>query len=170
MQRKQFSNELRKSNPELISKFLSDEFLDNNLIHLLRTYARRNSSNFDYLASQFAEILSNGINAGLERENEAWHAIEMVMSSQSYKSKKDDHEFFVSTWKSFSILIPDFELFNRHCVAVQNAYLRFEKYFTTQRNKLHNKDSWFTSITNYDWWLKVDEFYKLRHGIKDDVG
>ena len=163
MQRKQFSSDPSKINLDLIEKFLNDKYVDNNIIRLLRAYVYKNSSNFEYLASQFAEILSSGINAGRERENEAWNAIEMVMSSQSYKSKKDDHEFFVSTWKSFSILIPDFELFNRHCVAVKEAYLRFEKYFALCRNKLHNKDSWFTSITNYEWWLKVDEFYKLRH-------
>lgn len=165
MLRKQFSGELRKSNFELISKFLSDEFLDNNLIHVLRTYARRNSSNFEYLASQFAEILSNGINAGLERENKAWHAIESVISS--LKSCNDERTYFIMTWESFSILIPDFEWFDRHCIAVQEAYRRFEDYFGLVRYKLHAKDSWYTNFTNYEWWLKVDEFYKLRHGIKD---
>lgn len=161
MQRKQF--EINKVDAVSVVEFMKHHNIDHNIIYLLRYYASENSSNFEYLASQFAEILSNGINAGRERENKAWNAIEMVISSQSYKSKKDDHEFFVSTWKSFSILIPDFKLFDRHCDAVQNAYLRFEKYFATKRNQLHNKDSWFTSITNYEWWLKVDEFYKLRH-------
>ena len=161
MQRKQFSNELRKSNPELISKFLSDEFLDNNLIHVLRTYARRNSSNFEYLASQFAEILSNGITAGLEREDKAWHAIESVISSLKYCN--DERTYYIMTWESFSILIPNFENFEKHSQAVRDAYYRFEIYFGLVRYKLHAKDSWYTDITNYEWWLKVDEFYKLRH-------
>lgn len=161
MQRKQF--EINKVDSVLVSEFMKHCNIDHNIIYLLHFYVSKNSSNFEYLAREFANILSAGINAGRERENEAWHAIEMVISSQSSKSKKDDHEFFVSTWKSFSILIPDFELFDRHCNAVQNAYLRFEKYFATKRDQLHDKDSWFTSITDYEWWLKVDEFYKLRH-------
>jgi hypothetical protein len=161
MQRKQF--EINKVDIVSVTEFMKHRNIDHNIIYLLRDYASQNSSNFEYLAYQFAEILSIGINAGKERENKAWHAIESVLASQSSKSKKDDHDFFVSTWQSFSILIPDFELFDRHCSAVKDAYYRFEKYFATQRNKLHTKDPWFIVITNYNWWLKVDEFYNSRH-------
>ena len=71
MQRKQFSENLDNANIELIGKFLSDEFVDNNLIHVLRVYARKDSVNLEYLASEFANLLSIGISAGLERENKA---------------------------------------------------------------------------------------------------
>lgn len=161
MQRKQFSNDLRKSNPELVHKFLSDEFVDNNLIYLLCAYCNRDSSHFEYLAREFANILSNGINAGTERENKAWHAIESIISSLKYNN--DERTYFIMTWQSFSILIPDFKNFDRHCLAVQEAYFRFEKYFGLVRHELHTKDFWYTDITDYNWWLKVDEFYKSRH-------
>ncbi len=161
MQRKQFSENLDQANIELIGKFLSDEFVDNNLIHVLRFYARKDSKNLEYLASQFANILSIGISASLERENKAWHAIESVISSLKYCN--DERIYFMMTWQSFSILIPDFKNFDRHCLAVQKAYFRFEKYFKCVRHELHAKDFWYTDITDYNWWLKVDEFYKSRH-------
>lgn len=160
MQRKQFSENLDQANIELIGKFLSDEFVDNNLIHVLRFYVRKNSKNLEYLASQFAEILSIGITSSFERETKAWLAIEAVIASSEFEN--NERTFFITTWRSFSILISDFKHFNRHCEAVQKAYFRFEKYFATQRDRIHT-DSWYTDITDYSWWLKVDEFYKSRY-------
>jgi len=155
----------KQSNVELekIIEFLSTKEIDNNIICLLKIYAAQNSKNFQYLAAEFANILSTGINAGIRRENEAWHAIETVISSLKYCN--DERTYYIMTWQSFSILIPDFENFDRHCVAVQEAYFRFENYFASVRYKLHAKDSWYTDITNYDWWLKVDKFYKSRHKV-----
>lgn len=155
----------KQSNVELekVIEFLSTKEIDNNLIYLLKLYSVQNSKNFQYLASEFANILSTGITANSERENDAWLAIEMVIGSLKYHN--DERTYFIGTWRSFSILIPNFENFDRHCEAVKSAYFRFENYFASVRYKLHAKDSWYTDITNYDWWLKVDEFYKSRYGI-----
>ena len=153
----------KQSNVDLVSvlEFLKHHHIDNNLIYLLKVYAAQNSENFQYLASEFANILSIGINAGIQRENEAWHAIETVVGSLKYCN--DERTYYIMTWQSFSILIPDFKDFDRHSEAIKSAYFRFENYFASVRYKLHAKDSWYTDITNYDWWLKVDEFYKSRH-------
>ncbi len=159
MQRKQFNSDPFKINLELIKKFLNDKDVDNNIILLLRAYAYENNSNFEYLAREFANILSVGINVGIERENEAWHAIENVISTLNCENETT---YFISTWQSFSILFPNFKNFNKHCISVQEAYLRFEKYFSKMKDQIH-VDSWFTTTTNYEWWLKVDEFYKSRH-------
>lgn len=146
---------------EKVIEFLKTKEIDNNIIALLKIYAAQNTKNFQYLASEFANILSSGINASSERENKAWHAIESVVSSLIYCN--DERTYFTMTWQSFSILFPNFENFDRHCEAVKSAYNRFENYFGSVRYKLHAKDSWYVTITDYKWWLKVDEFYKSRH-------
>lgn len=152
-----------QSNVDLVSvlEFLKHHNVDSNIICLLRFYAAQNTKNFQYLASEFANILSSGINASSERENKDWHAIESVISSLKYCN--DERTYFTMTWQSFSILFPNFENFDRHCEAVKSAYNRFENYFGSVRYKLHAKDSWYVTVTDYKWWLKVDGFYKSRH-------
>lgn len=151
-----------QSNVDFISvlEFLKHHNVDSNIICLLRFYAAQNAESFQYLASEFANILSTGINAGSKRENDARFAIETIIGL--LKDCDDERTYFIGTWRSFSILFPNFEKFDLQCEAVKEAYFRFENYFASVRYKLYAKDSWYTKITDYEWWLKVDEFYKSR--------
>lgn len=142
-----------------ISDLLKSEKLDDTIILLMRLYVSKNRENFQYLINEFLQITSIGFENINRENNKSWSAIEFVLCLFSEKNISDD-EYFCGTWKAFSVLIPDFDNFNRHSVAIQNAYFKFEKIFEKKRKEFLSKDYWFTSITNYDWWLKVDDFYK----------
>lgn len=155
---------MKKFNPvnadfSIISDFLKSEKLDDTIILLMQLYVSKNRENFQYLINEFLHITRIGFENINKEYDKSWSAIEFVLCLFSEKNISDD-TYFHGTWKAFSILIPEFVNFDRHSVAIQNAYFKFEKIFEKKREKFLSKDYWFASITDYDWWLKVDEFYK----------
>lgn len=158
---------MKKFNPlntdiELVSDFLKSEKINDNLILTMRLFVSKNRENLQYLISEFLDITNIGFQTINEENEKSWSAIEASLCLFS-QNKISDDMYFYGTWKAFSILISNFENFDRHCIAIQEAYFKFEKIFENKREKFLSKDCWFTSITDYDWWIKVDEFYKKRN-------
>lgn len=147
-----------------ILEFLDSPKLDNNIIALLQLYAKSSRKNFQYLVQNLVNITSVGFEELNRQHTNSMVAIEHVLCLFS-QNKISDDMYFSSTWNAFSILIPSFDIFYRHSSAIQDAYLKFEKIFAQKREKFLAKDYWFTEITNYNWWLKVDEFFINRNKI-----
>lgn len=150
-----------KADFKLVSDFLNSESLDNDIILLMELFISKRE-NFRYLMTEYLRLSNIGFNCIDNENNNSWSAIENVLCLFS-ETKINDDMYFYGTWKSFSILIPSFDNFYRHSIAIQNAYLRFEKIFAIKRKEFLNNDSWFTQITNHEWWIKVNEFFESRN-------